>query len=97
MLCYNTFPFPKITKELKEELVASAFNILTIRETYSNLPMSKLYDPDTMPLDLLLAHQENDRIVEQCYYKKTLDSDEERLEHLFNLYNKMIEEERLND
>lgn len=97
VLCYNTFPFPKITKELKEELVASAFNILTIRETYSNLPMSKLYDPDTMPLDLLLAHQENDRIVEQCYYKKTLDSDEERLEHLFNLYNKMIEEERLND
>lgn len=97
VLCYNTFPFPKITKELKDQLTESALNILTIREKYLNLSMSKLYDPDTMPEDLLLAHQENDRIIELCYSKKTFESDDERIECLFDLYNKMLEDESSND
>lgn len=94
VLCYNTFPFPIINNEQKELLAHSAFKIISIRESYSDLPMSKLYDPDKMPEELRIAHKENDRLVESCYRKKPFESDEERLEHLFNLYEKMIEEEK---
>ena len=39
-------------------------------------------------------HKQNDLIVENCYGGKQFDNDNERIEHLFNLYEKMIEEEK---
>lgn len=96
VLCYNTFPFPEINSNQKERLFQSAFKILSVREGFSHLPMSKLYNPDTMPDELKLAHEENDQLVESCYRKKPFESDEDRLEHLFNLYEKMIKEEKAN-
>ena len=50
-----------------------------------------LYDPDSMPADLLQAHQELDTVVEQCYQLKPFYSDTERMETLFKLYEKMME------
>ena len=46
-----------------------------------------------MPADLKEAHRLNDLAVESCYREKPFASDEERLEHLFKLYEKMIKEE----
>ena len=53
-----------------------------------------MYDPVKMPKDLLIAHQQNDLAVEQCYRSKPFESDEERLEYLFKLYEQMIAEEK---
>ena len=55
--------------------------------------MAELYDPDKMPDGLRQAHHEMDLAVEQCYRKQAFKSDEERLEYLFKLYEKMIEAE----
>jgi hypothetical protein len=48
-----------------------------------------MYDPNHMPANLRGAHNKLDRVVESCYRPAPFHSDEERLEHLFALYEKM--------
>ena len=42
-----------------------------------------------MPADLLRAHTDLDRAVEQCYRREPFRSDRERVEFLFSLYEKL--------
>lgn len=93
-LCYNTFPFPKISETQKEELTQCVFRILEERENHSEKTLAQLYAPHKMPEGLREAHRLNDLAVERCYRSKPFDSDEERLEYLFKLYEKMIAEEK---
>ena len=88
-LCYNTFPFPKISAEKKQEIESAAENVLITREYYPGQTLAELYDPDKMPLDLREAHAKLDDIVESCYPGYPFASDEARLECLFKLYEKM--------
>ena len=55
--------------------------------------LGDLYDPKLMPPDLTKAHQELDRAVDACYGKK-FNSDPERIEFLFDLYDRYIEQEQ---
>ena len=89
-LCYNTFPFPQITTKQKEELTGHVYNILEEREKYPDRTMAELYDPEKMPDGLREAHQYLDTAIDQIYRNKPFESDEERLAHLFKLYEKMI-------
>ncbi|EKT3964664.1 class I SAM-dependent DNA methyltransferase [Flavobacterium psychrophilum] len=93
-LSYNTFPFPIISQSQKEELEQCAFRILEERENHSEKTLAQMYDPDKMPEGLREAHRLNDLAVERCYRSKAFDTDEERLEYLFKLYEKMIAEEK---
>ena len=47
-----------------------------------------------MPDGLRETHHLNDLAVERCYRSKPFESDEERLEYLFKLYEQMIAEEQ---
>ncbi|MBT4837658.1 MAG: class I SAM-dependent DNA methyltransferase, partial [Methylococcales bacterium] len=94
-LCYNTFPFPEVTDTQKTTLEDHVFNVLDEREQHPEKTMAELYDPDKMPKGLRQAHHEMDLAVEQCYRKKPFESDEERLEYLFKLYEEMIEAEKM--
>lgn len=88
-LCYNTFPFPKMTRAEKEELERLAQKILDIREENFDMTLGEMYNPETMPEALREAHHELDLAVERIYRTEPFTSDEERLEHLFKLYAKM--------
>ena len=88
-LCYNTFPFPKISSEKKQEIESAAEEVLITREYYPEKTLAELYDPDKMPQDLREAHAKLDDIVESCYPGYPFASDEARLECLFKLYEKM--------
>ena len=66
------------------------YNILDKREHHSEKTLAQLYDPDKMPEDLKEAHHQLDLAIERCYRKKLFESDEERLEYLFKLYEEMI-------
>ena len=88
-LCYNTFPFPKISDEKKQEIETAAEDVLITREYYPEKTLAELYDPDKMPQDLREAHARLDDIVESCYPGYPFQSDEARLECLFKLYEKM--------
>ena len=88
-LCYNSFPLPKISLANKMDIEQLAENILLTREKHSEMTLGEMYNPETMPLDLKYAHQALDLAVERCYRPEPFNSDEERLEHLFKLYEKM--------
>jgi type I restriction-modification system DNA methylase subunit len=93
-ICYNTFPFPSISHQRKEELTQCTFRILEEREKQPEKTLAQLYDPDKMPEGLKEVHRLNDEAVERCYRSTPFNSDEERLEYLFKLYEKMIQEEK---
>jgi hypothetical protein len=88
-LSYNTFPFPKISTEKKQEIESAAKKVLITCEYYPEKTLAELYDPDKMPQDLREAHAKLDDIVESCYPGYPFASDEARLECLFKLYEKM--------
>ena len=48
-----------------------------------------LYDPDLMPPNLRRAHQELDRAVDRLYRRKRFNSERERVEYLFALYERV--------
>lgn len=87
--CYNTFPFPKLTTTEKEELEVLAQNILNIRDENFDMTLGEMYNPETMPDELREAHHQLDLAVERIYRPEPFTSDEERLEYLFKLYDKM--------
>ena len=93
-IVYNPFPFPNISETLKKELEKHVYNVLEERESNSEKTLAQLYDPDKMPAGLKEAHHQLDLAVERCYRSKPFDTDEERLEYLFKLYEQMIEEEK---
>jgi type II restriction/modification system DNA methylase subunit YeeA len=92
-IVYNNFPFPAISENQKQELNKNVIDILTEREKYPGNSLSELYDPDNMPDGLREAHHQNDLAIERCYRSEPFKNDEERLEYLFKLYEKMITEE----
>lgn len=89
-LCYNTFPFPKLTVAEKEELEGLAQEILNVRDENFDVTLGEMYNPETMPEALRQAHHNLDLAVERIYRAEPFTTDEERLEHLFKLYAKMI-------
>ncbi|MGM0408940.1 MAG: class I SAM-dependent DNA methyltransferase, partial [Bacteroidota bacterium] len=93
-LGYNTFPFPPISEQRKNEITQCVFRILEERAKHSEKTLAQLYDPDKMPDGLREAHRLNDLAVERCYRSKPFETDEERLEYLFKLYERMIAEEK---
>lgn len=88
-LCYNTFPFPRLSTTKKEELEQLAQNILNIRDENFDMTLGEMYNPESMPEELREAHHQLDLAVERIYRHEPFTSDEERLEHLFKLYAKM--------
>ncbi|MDE6300907.1 MAG: class I SAM-dependent DNA methyltransferase, partial [Muribaculaceae bacterium] len=91
-LCYNTFPFPKLTISEKEDLERLAQNILNIRDENFDMTLGEMYNPESMPEELREAHHQLDLAVERIYRPEPFTSDEERLEHLFKLYAKMTKQ-----
>ncbi|MDD2961281.1 MAG: N-6 DNA methylase [Muribaculaceae bacterium] len=88
-LCYNTFPFPKITEVKREQLTEAAEEVLLARADHPEKTLAEMYDPDKMPQNLREAHNALDDIVDSCYPGYPFANDEARLECLFKLYEKM--------
>jgi len=93
-LVYNTFPLPDLSNEQKEILEEHTIEILGAREAHPGKTIAWLYDPETMPANLLQAHKELDDALEQMYIGRPFRNDTERLEHLFKLYASMIKKEQ---
>jgi type I restriction-modification system DNA methylase subunit len=85
-LVYNNFPWPeKVSESQKMRVEDRAKKVLEIRNNFPNSSLADLYDPLTMPIDLLKAHEDLDKAVDNCYGKK-FKSKEDRIEFLFELY-----------
>ena len=89
-LCYNTFPFPKITATQKSDIEEAALKVIAAREAHYEKTLAEMYNPDKMPADLKVAHHKLDIVVDRCYRHEPFVNDNERLEYLFKMYEKMI-------
>ncbi|MGO1586085.1 MAG: class I SAM-dependent DNA methyltransferase, partial [Mesonia sp.] len=94
-ICYNTFPFPEISKVKKANIEENVFAVLEEREKHPEKTMAQLYDPDKMPKGLRQAHKDLDEAVERCYRLQPFENDTQRLEYLFKEYEKMVAKDTL--
>lgn len=78
----------------KDEITQLVWGILDEREKHSQKTLAGLYDPNKMPEGLKKAQHNLDIAIEQCYRSKPFESDEERLEYLFKMYEEMTSKER---
>lgn len=93
-IVYNNFPWPTPTDKQKAKIEKTAQAILDARALYPDSSLADLYDPLTMPKELLKAHQDNDRAVMEAYglsVKGTTESD--AVAHLFKMYEKLTKEQ----
>ncbi|MBS7824451.1 class I SAM-dependent DNA methyltransferase [Wohlfahrtiimonas chitiniclastica] len=88
-LGWNTFPVPKLTEKNKADLTRCAENILLARESHFPATIADLYDPEKMPENLRIAHEQNDEVLERIYIGRRFKNDTERLEKLFSMYTDM--------
>jgi len=89
-LVYNNYPWPQNpTPAQKAKVEELAQAVLDARALYPDSTLAQLYDPLTMPSELVHAHQRLDRAVERCYRPEPFASDRERVEFLFALYEKL--------
>jgi hypothetical protein len=86
-IVYNNFPWPeKPTAKQNATVEAKAQAILDVRAKHPLCTLADLYDPLSMPADLVKAHAELDRAVDGCYRSQPFTSDRQRVEFLFALY-----------
>lgn len=87
-IVYNNFPWPEAPSEKQVKIVESAAQtVLDTREKYKGSSLADLYDPNTMPPDLVAAHHKLDKAVDLCYRSSAFTNDTKRIEFLFELYN----------
>ncbi|MCF7836451.1 class I SAM-dependent DNA methyltransferase, partial [Candidatus Gracilibacteria bacterium] len=103
-IVYNNFPWPDSPLATKiKKVEAAAQKVLDVRAKYQNLsqsPFAKggsgasladLYDPLTMPPDLVRAHAALDRAVDLCYRAASFVKETDRVGFLFERYEKLIQ------
>jgi len=101
-IVYNNFPWPELLQSAKPNpaqtaIESAAQTVLDVRAKFQmgkqSATLADLYDPLTMPPELLKAHQKLDAAVDKAYEasggKKHYKSDAERVAFLFELYQKL--------
>jgi hypothetical protein len=86
---YNNFPWPENPNQKQiKNVEAAAQNILAVRAKFPESSLADLYDPNTMPPELVKAHQALDKAVDLCYRPQPFINETKRIEFLFELYDK---------
>ena len=100
-IVYNNFVWPTIEQSehsnIRTIISSAAQEILDVRKRYldadSECTLAILYNPETMPPDLVKAHQKLDALVDKAY-GRTFANDAERVAYLFNLYAQCVAAEK---
>lgn len=87
---YNAFPWPEVTEAQRKEIESLAENVLFAREDFPGKTLAELYNPDTMPVELLKAHQQLDNAVDKLYRSRPFRDTSERLSFLLAYYEKLV-------
>jgi hypothetical protein len=93
-IVYNNFPWAVPTEAQQKKIEKAAQAVLDARAVHPDSTLADLYDPLSMPKNLAKAHRELDKAVDRCYRSKPFTSEQERLEFLFNLYEKLTATEK---
>lgn len=88
---YNTFPWPEPDAKQRAAVEKAAQAVLDARapRLAAGASLADLYDPLTMPAELLKAHHALDHAVDRCYRAAPFTSERERVEFLFARYEQL--------
>lgn len=89
---YNNFIWPEVNESQKEKVIKTAQAILDARDLYPDSSLADLYDPLTMPIELLKAHEANDKAVLSLYGLAPDSTEEQIVAHLMELYKQKVDE-----
>ena len=88
-IVYNNFPWAENPNEKQiKQIEEKAQNVLEARSSYPNSSLADLYNPLTMPTNLIKAHNELDKAVDSAYRTAPFTSEANRMVYLFELYEK---------
>jgi len=88
-IVYNNFIWPDALSDNQKYVIEqTAKQIIDVRHLYSSSTLADLYDPLAMPVDLVRAHEANNKAVDKAYGYKGGDDDASRAAYLFKLYEK---------
>jgi hypothetical protein len=74
---------------ISNSLKSTAQDILDARNLYSSSSLADLYDPLTMPIELVKAHEANNKAVDKAYGYTGADDDASRVAFLFKRYEEL--------
>lgn len=89
-IVYNNFPWPEATDKHAAAIEAAAQGVLDARALFKKSSLADLYGPDSMPPELVKAHNKLDRAVDVAYGKTNFAREAERVTFLFELYKKLV-------
>ncbi|MDZ4757733.1 MAG: type IIL restriction-modification enzyme MmeI [Bacteroidota bacterium] len=88
-IVYNNFPWPFYPGDRQVKVIEKAAQkVLDARLEFPKSSLADLYDPLTMPLALVKAHNELDKAVDLAYRPQPFTSEANRIVFLFELYEK---------
>lgn len=88
-IVYNNFPWPEPNKAQQTVIEKAGQGVLAARAKFPLSTLADLYDPLTMPPELVKAHQQLDRAVDTAYGKTGFATEAERVAFLFEHYQKL--------
>lgn len=99
-IVYNNFPWPELVGvKHRSAIEVEAQGVLDARADFPDSTLADLYDPLTMPRDLIKAHQQLDKVVVAAYLAAEkaagrkapkLGTDAERVAFLFERYQQIV-------
>lgn len=89
-IVYNNFPWPDPADQQKEAIEKAALGVLDARALYPDSSFADLYDPLTMPPELVKAHNALDRAVKAAYGDKGFSTEAERVADLMERYQQLV-------
>ncbi len=93
-LVWNTFPLPPLSNRRKAELEEHWWEIdLARKEAGFGRTLGDMYAPTKISHTLRRAHEELDATMETIFGSRRYRSDADRIEHMLQLYERMIVEE----
>ena len=85
-IVYNNLIIPENQNQrIKNEIIESVDKLLSIRRSMEGKTLANLYDPNSMPKNLLEAHSDLDKKIYKFFDKK-MNNKEEVLEYLMSLH-----------
>jgi len=88
-LVWNTLPFPAITADERQAIVAGGEAVLAARARQSGRTLAEMYEPTAMAADLIDAHDQLDTAVDAAFGFDRPPTLVDRQQRLFDRYTEM--------
>ena len=86
-IAYNAFPFPSDPSvDSRKAVIDAAESVLAARAAHPDSCLADLYDPLSMPVTLVKAHDRLDVVVDALYTRARMVGEGDRLNVLFTRY-----------